>query len=220
MAEQKTSPRKKVDKYKYLPGFGSHLTSEALPDALPKGQNSPQECPYGLYAEQLSGTAFTVPRDRNQRRYVVCCRPWLTLPSWFYRILPSANHLPMKPAETLSTHLNTDFSKCVPHPNQLRWRPFPVPQEPTDFVQGLITIAGAGEPSTKTGLAVHYYTCNTSMKDKSFQNSDGDFLIGMLFGTNVVFVKTAKVALTLFIFCSARTRYSRYPNRIWFFASV
>jgi homogentisate 1,2-dioxygenase len=81
----------------YLPGFGGHFCSEALPNALPKGQNNPQQvrplaaaylstlvvargailtsllpldaqCPYGLYAEQLSGTAFTLPRHKNQRR--------------------------------------------------------------------------------------------------------------------------------------------------------
>ena len=57
-----------MSEYKYQPGFGNHFSSESLPGALPLGQNSPQECAYGLYAEQLSGTAFTVPRSHNQRR--------------------------------------------------------------------------------------------------------------------------------------------------------
>ncbi|RKP24635.1 LOW QUALITY PROTEIN: homogentisate 1,2-dioxygenase-domain-containing protein [Syncephalis pseudoplumigaleata] len=54
--------------FNYMPGFGNTFSSEALPHALPKGQNTPQVCPYGLYAEQLSGTAFTVARHGNQRR--------------------------------------------------------------------------------------------------------------------------------------------------------
>ncbi|MGZ0190470.1 MAG: homogentisate 1,2-dioxygenase, partial [Alphaproteobacteria bacterium] len=43
----------------YMPGFGNDFETEAMPGALPIGQNSPQRCPYGLYAEQLSGTPFT-----------------------------------------------------------------------------------------------------------------------------------------------------------------
>ena len=57
-----------LDKYEYQQGFGNTFASEALKDALPKGQNTPQQCPYQLYAEQLSGKAFTVPRTHNQRR--------------------------------------------------------------------------------------------------------------------------------------------------------
>jgi hypothetical protein len=60
-----------TSKYQYMPGFGNHFSSEAKPGALPIGQNSPQQCAYGLYAEQLSGTAFTVPRAGNQRSYVI-----------------------------------------------------------------------------------------------------------------------------------------------------
>jgi homogentisate 1,2-dioxygenase len=55
--------------FKYLSGYGNHHATEALEGALPVGQNSPQVCAYGLYAEQLSGTAFTVPRVHNQRRF-------------------------------------------------------------------------------------------------------------------------------------------------------
>lgn len=100
--------------------------------------------------------------------------------SWFYRIRPSVHHKPMSPADkSIGSELFTnDFSKCVPNPDQFRWKPVEIPTEPTDFVQGLKTFCGAGDPSMKSGIAVHYYTCNTSMKDKSFHNSDGDFLIG------------------------------------------
>src|SRR3546814_9780594 len=61
----------------YQTGFGNNCATEALPGALPQGRNSPQTCPYGLYAEQLSGTAFTVSRAESRR-------------SWLYRIRPAA----------------------------------------------------------------------------------------------------------------------------------
>jgi homogentisate 1,2-dioxygenase len=50
----------------YSSGFGNLCRSEALPGAVPRGQNSPQRCPYGLYAEKLSGTAFTAPRGESR----------------------------------------------------------------------------------------------------------------------------------------------------------
>ena len=59
----------------YMPGFGNDFETEALPGALPHGQNSPQRCAYGLYAEQLSGSPFTAPRGINER-------------SWLYRMRP------------------------------------------------------------------------------------------------------------------------------------
>jgi len=149
---------------KYLSGFGNHFESEAIPGALPQGQNTPQRCPKGLYAEQLSGTAFTVPRTSNQR-------------SWLYRIRPSVHHMPFAPLEQINKLLLSNFSNLEPNPNQLRWQPFDIPETPTDFVEGLATIAGAGDPSLKTGCAMHIYACNVAMKNKAFNNSDGDLLI-------------------------------------------
>ena len=71
---------KKNDKIsEYMSGFGNDFETEALPDALPQGQNSPQKCNYGLYGEQLSGTAFTAPSNQNER-------------TWCYRIRPSVKH--------------------------------------------------------------------------------------------------------------------------------
>jgi len=49
----------------YMSGFGNSFETEALPGALPIGRNSPQRCAYGLYAEQISGSPFTAPRDAN-----------------------------------------------------------------------------------------------------------------------------------------------------------
>lgn len=149
---------------KYLSGFGNEFSSEALPGALPIGQNSPQQCPYGLYAEQLSGTAFTAPRSHNQR-------------SWLYRIRPSVCHSIYSEERHFS--FETKLADLVANPNQFRWDPISFPKDAMklDFIDGLIRVAGAGDESTKKGLSIYNYSCNVSMDHKSFYNSDGDFLI-------------------------------------------
>jgi homogentisate 1,2-dioxygenase len=95
-----------------------------------------------------------------------------------YRIRPSVVHKPYQKIDNNGGLLTNNFSHCAPNPNQLRWNPQPFPKTPTDFVQGLVTIAGAGDPSSKSGIAIHIYTANQNMIDKAFYNSDGDFLIG------------------------------------------
>lgn len=145
----------------YQPGFGNHFSTEALPGALPLGQNSPQICPYKLYAEQLSGAAFTQPRTHNQR-------------SWLYRIQPAVTHLPF--TEVDRGTFSDDFS--IINPAQWQWQPVEIETEgQVDFIQGMKAMAGAGDPSMRAGLGVFIYTANTSMEKKSFYSSDGDFLI-------------------------------------------
>jgi homogentisate 1,2-dioxygenase len=146
---------------KYQAGFGNAFATEALPGALPVARNSPQVCPYGLYAEQLSGTAFTAPRADNRR-------------SWLYRIRPSAQHEPFEPLA--NTRLVGDFDALVASPNQLRWSPLPVPEAPTDLVDGLVTMAGNGSPRAQSGAAVHLYAANRSMTARSFYDADGELL--------------------------------------------
>ncbi|TPX56958.1 homogentisate 1,2-dioxygenase [Powellomyces hirtus] len=157
--------------YKYQQGFGNTHATEALEGALPVGRNSPQKVPYGLYAEQLSGTAFTAPRADNQR-------------SWLYRIRPSVCHTPFE--QTPSPNLVKSFevgsagheTECESTPNQLRWSPFPVPTAGgVDFVHGMHTLCGSGNPSTRSGLAIHVYLANTDMHSSAFYSSDGEFLI-------------------------------------------
>eukprot|EP01091_Cochliopodium_minus_P012652 TRINITY_DN3878_c0_g1_i1.p1 TRINITY_DN3878_c0_g1~~TRINITY_DN3878_c0_g1_i1.p1 ORF type:complete len:431 (-),score=119.29 TRINITY_DN3878_c0_g1_i1:49-1341(-) len=150
----------KDKKYDYLVGFGNHHATEAVKGVLPIGQNSPQKCEKGLYAEQLSGTAFTVPRLSNSR-------------SWLYRIKPSVCHTPLK--ETENGEISYDFSEI--DPNQIRWLPYQFDKKGSTFVSGMKTITGSGDPCMKEGLAIHVYTADTSMKDTAFCNSDGDFLI-------------------------------------------
>lgn len=163
---QSVSNRNSWKDLKYMTGFGNEFESEdpKKPNSLPIGQNTPQVCPYNLYAEQLSGTAFTAPRETNQR-------------SWLYRLLPSVKHLPFK---RIDRNLLTDkWDEENPDPNQLRWKPFDLPNSGsnTDFIQGLQTICGAGDAKTRHGMAIHVYSCNASMENKAFYNSDGDFLI-------------------------------------------
>jgi homogentisate 1,2-dioxygenase len=146
----------------YQSGFGNEFATEALKGALPVGRNSPQRCPYGLYAEQLSGSAFTVPRADRRR-------------SWLYRIRPSAMHLPFERIEP--GHIVSDFTALPTTPNQLRWNPLPVPSAPTDFIEGLVTMAGNGDPHAQSGAAVHIYTANRSMTTRAFYNADGEMLI-------------------------------------------
>ncbi len=148
---------------RYQCGFGNHFSSEALPGALPERQNSPQRNPYGLYTEQISGTAFTAPRAENLR-------------TWVYRIHPSAGHPPF--AEFEGGQLRTaPFDEYPPSPNQLRWDPLPLPSEGTDFIAGLTTMAGNGDVSAQVGVAMHVYAANRSMGDRSFCNADGEMLL-------------------------------------------
>jgi len=147
----------------YQSGFANAFATEALPGALPVGRNSPQRCSYGLYAEQLSGTAFTAPRAENRR-------------SWLYRIRPSAQHRPFGPFEGSGLLVN-DFDQARTSPNQLRWNPLPSPAKAADFVEGLVTMAGHGDPQTQSGAAVHLYVANRSMTDRVFYSADGEMLI-------------------------------------------
>ncbi|HSY28359.1 MAG TPA: homogentisate 1,2-dioxygenase, partial [Burkholderiaceae bacterium] len=162
-SEAQTSNKNKDGTIRYLTGFGAELATEALPGALPQGRNSPQKVPYGLYAEQLSGTAFTAPRHLNRR-------------SWLYRIRPGSMHREFQP---LSSGLlrSGPFDAANVSPNQLRWSPFPIPQAPTDFIDGLVTIAGNGDVGAQAGLGIHIYTANRSMRDRFFYNADGEMLI-------------------------------------------
>ena len=160
MAPTKTStPR-------YQCGFGNGFATEALAGALPVARNSPQRCAYGLYAEQLTGSAFTAPRADNRR-------------SWLYRIRPAATHGPFQPL--VAPQVNADFG--VTSPNALRWQPRATPTTPTDFVDGLFSLAGqggscaAGASYTPSGASIYLYAANQSMAKRAFYSADGEWLI-------------------------------------------
>jgi homogentisate 1,2-dioxygenase len=153
----------------YLQGFGNELASEALPGALPIGQNSPQAAAYGLYAEQLNLTSFTAPRAENRR-------------SWLYRIRPSTPHGAYKRIDDRLLRA-APITETEPSPNRFRWDPQPLPDAATDFVDGLTTMAANGDPEARTGAAIHVYAANRSMTDRAFSNSDGEMLIVPQVGT-------------------------------------
>jgi homogentisate 1,2-dioxygenase len=162
------------DEFRYSSGFGNEFATEAVEGALPAGRNSPQQAPLGLYAEQLSGTAFTQPRGVNRR-------------SWVYRILPSAKHPPFRRID--NKHLKgTPFDELEPNPNRLRWDPLPLPVEsaPQDFIDGLFTVAGNGDIKTRAGIAIHLYAANRSMIDRYFVDSDGELLLVPELGAVIV----------------------------------
>ncbi|MFC4277061.1 homogentisate 1,2-dioxygenase [Achromobacter aloeverae] len=147
----------------YQTGFGSSFATEALPGALPQGRNSPTRCPYGLYAEQISGTAFTAPRAENRR-------------SWLYRIQPAARHEPFEPLAR-PPRWTSDAAAYPATPNQLRWSPAPMPDDPTDFVDGVVTLGGNGGPDEQSGVGIHLYAANKSMADRFFYDADGELLL-------------------------------------------
>jgi homogentisate 1,2-dioxygenase len=162
LARGRATAKESSSALQYLSGFANEFATEALPGALPVGQNSPQRCPYGLYAEQISGTAFTAPRHANRR-------------TWFYRIRPGAHHRPFRRID--NGLVTSDFAPAVATPNQLRWDPIPIPAKPVDFVDGLVTMAGNGAPDAQTGAGIHVYVTNRSMTDRFFSNADGELLI-------------------------------------------
>ena len=153
----------------YQAGFGNEFSTEALPGALPIGQSNPRKPPLGLYTEEINGTPFTAPRGQSRR-------------SWTYRIRPSATHRPFKQIPP-GLIRSAPFGEVPPSPNQLRWRPLPIPKEPTDFVQGLVTFGGNGDPAQQYGTALHMYAANTSMRDRFFYDADGELLIAPQLGT-------------------------------------
>ena len=146
----------------YQSGFGNEFASEALPGTLPEGRNSPQRVAHGLYAEQVSGTAFTAPRHSNRR-------------SWLYRIRPAAMHGPFALLDHPGFH--NDFDAGPVAPDQLRWSPLPLPETATDFVDGLVTMAGNGSPASQSGIGIHMYAASRDMQGRYFYDADGELLI-------------------------------------------
>src|SRR5207342_1236349 len=146
----------------YQSGFGNEFATEAVAGTLPVGRNSPQRVAHGLYAEQVSGTAFTAPRRENRR-------------SWLYRIRPAAMHGKFEPFA--QPRLHNDFEQGPVTPDQLRWSPLPMPSDPTDFIEGLFTMAGNGSPAGQHGVGIHLYATNRDMVGRFFYDADGELLI-------------------------------------------
>ncbi len=144
-------------------GFGNTHASEALPGALPRRQNTPLRPPYGLHAEQINGTGFAAPRHHNLR-------------TWCYRIRPSALRGPFADEPLAHPTFVADWDD-EQEPNLMGFDPLPLPDAPTDFVDGVATIGGAGSPSLRRGYALHVYAANRSMEQRALYNADGDLLL-------------------------------------------
>ncbi len=165
----------------YMPGFGNDFETESLPGALPQGQNSPQRCAYGLYAEQLSGSPFTAPRGTNER-------------SWLYRIRPSVRHTGQFTPATrelwqTAPQKSVVYKNEAPPLGQMRWNAHEMPSEPTHFLEGIRTITLAGDASTHTGMATHIYVCNAPMVDDYFFNADAEMLLVPQLGALRIFTE-------------------------------
>ncbi len=169
-------------KLTYRTGFGNEFATEAVDGALPVGQNSPQRAPLGLYAEQFSGTAFTVLRASNKR-------------TWTYRVRPSVTHRPFQQIDS-KLFRSSPFDEVVTTPNQLRWDPLHIPTEPTDFIDGITTIAGNGDLFSQTGIAVHIYACNKGMGERYFYNADGEMLIVPEMGGLVIYTELGVIEVS------------------------
>jgi homogentisate 1,2-dioxygenase len=146
----------------YQSGFGNQFSSEARAGALPIGRNSPQVAPHGLYAELLSGSAFTAPRRHNLR-------------TWLYRVRPAAAQGRFE-ALPAGRWRSAPFNEVATPANRLRWNPWPMPEAATDFIASVVTVAGNGDVDGQVGVAAHVYAANRSM-DRYFVNSDGEMLL-------------------------------------------
>jgi len=162
----------------YQSGFGNHLATEAVPGALPVGRNSPQRPPFGLYAEQLSGSAFTAPRHENRR-------------SWLYRLRPSAAH-PAFTRYSGASRFAPGISQQPLAPNRLRWGPLDL--EDADWLDSLTTMVVAGDgPKSQAGVAMHIYRASKDMIDRAFVSADGELLILPEMGALTLFTELGRI---------------------------
>jgi len=163
-----------------MSGFGNHFSSEAVAGALPVGRNSPQRPPFGLYAEQLSGTAFTVPRAENRR-------------SWLYRLRPSANHGPFARYKGARLFAPGTSDKPLP-PNRMRWNPLAFPKKAEDLVDSMVTMVANRRPEELDGVAVHIYRAAKDM-ERCFANADGELLFVPQAGRLALFTELGRMEI-------------------------
>ncbi len=161
----------------YMTGFGNHFSTEAVEGALPVGRNSPQKVPFGLYAEQLSGTAFTAPRDENRR-------------AWLYRMRPSVGHPPF---ELLRSNRDA-FDGDTP-PNRMRWSARSMPEGETDFIDSLTPMVGNGNPDSLSGVALFTYAATADMDGRYFFNADAEQLLIPEKGRLVIYSEMGRIAI-------------------------
>ncbi|EEA21676.1 hypothetical protein TMatcc_008906 [Talaromyces marneffei ATCC 18224] len=167
---QSRKPTRDNDPYEYQAGWGNRFQSEVIPGTLPAGQNNPQEVRFGLYTEGITYSAFAAPRHANFSTYM-------------YRVRPAAAHNGYKTNIETKAHIENCFLSINPKvetlSEQAEWAPFPLPAETEtiDFVDGLHTLGGSGDPNLREGIALYVFMINASMDHRAFCNLDGDFLL-------------------------------------------
>ncbi len=164
-----------------MTGFGNHFATEAVAGALPVGRNSPQRPPFGLYAEQLSGTAFTAPRHENRR-------------SWLYRLRPSASHPPFVRYQGASRFAPGTVDEPMA-PNRLRWSPLEISSD-VDWLDSMSTMLASHPPETQTGVAVHVYAAGRDMVDRAFVSADGELVVVPQQGRLLLFTEMGRIDLS------------------------
>ncbi|KAH7068457.1 RmlC-like cupin domain-containing protein [Paraphoma chrysanthemicola] len=184
---QRLKPTRANDPYEYQHGWGNRHQSEVIPGTLPVAQNNPHEVRFGLYTEGITYSAFAAPRAHNFSTYMYRCRP-------------AAAHNGYIKIETKSNIQNCFLSlnpKVATLPEQAEWSPFPLPKDDDniDFVDGLHTLAGSGDPNIREGLALYVYMINASMERRAFCNTDGDFLICPQLGILDIVTEMGKIFL-------------------------
>ncbi len=147
----------------YQSGFGNQYATEAVAGVLPQGRNSPQQVARGLYAELISGSAFTAPRAENRR-------------TWVYRRRPAAVSGSYAPYAQPWLKTGAKDGVAAP-PNPMRWHPVAIPAAPLDFVDGLRSIVVNGDADAQCGLGAHLWLANRSMGRRAFVNADGEMLL-------------------------------------------
>ena len=167
---------------RYMTGLGAHFESEAVEGALPKGRNSPQRPPFGLYTEQLSGTAFTAPRHENRR-------------SWLYRMRPTADHRPYVRYDGARLFAPGTVKEPLA-PNRLRWDPPADLPEGCDFVDGMVTMMANRDPADLTGVAIHLFRAERSMERRLFVDADGELLMIPQSGTLRIATEFGRMEVT------------------------
>jgi homogentisate 1,2-dioxygenase len=154
-----------TDDLAYLTGYGNHLRSEAVAGAVPDRINGPKRPAHRLFPEQINGTGFTFKRSLNLR-------------SWLYRLRPAVTNRPFTrlSADEAPPTFDSDFSAAEHSPEPQRYRPVPVSETPHDWLDGVNTFGGAGDPTMGQGVAIHLFSASRDM-DRVFVNIDGDMLL-------------------------------------------
>jgi homogentisate 1,2-dioxygenase len=174
--------------------FGGIFTSEALPGAVPRHQNSPQQCKYNLFAELISGNSFTAPRAVN--RY-----------SWMYRLRPSVVHQPKKFEVLENQYWTTKNTLDTLEPIQYRFSPLIDGKGNTkefsnnSFGSSIFTVAVNGTGASQDGAAASVFAFTGGDKNEFLKNIEAETLLIPFEGSLEVATEFGKMKVHPMQFC-------------------